>query len=47
MKRTTIVVPCYNEEQRLQVAEFKSFLDLNPKLDLLPRRDFFNLVFHL
>jgi dolichyl-phosphate beta-glucosyltransferase len=35
MKRTTIVVPCYNEEQRLQVAEFKSFLDLNPNLDLL------------
>lgn len=35
MHRTTIVVPCYNEEQRLQIAEFTSFLNLNPNLDLL------------
>lgn len=35
MNRTTIVIPCYNEEQRLEVDEFKSFLREQPAIHLL------------
>mgnify|MGYP002634509394 CR=1 FL=1 len=35
MNRTTIVIPCYNEEQRLQVDDFRSYLRNHPAIHLL------------
>jgi dolichyl-phosphate beta-glucosyltransferase len=35
MQTICIVVPCYNEEKRLEVAEFTRFAGLNPNVDFL------------
>lgn len=35
MQETIIVIPCYNEENRLQIDEFKSYFKLNPEVCFL------------
>lgn len=35
MSRTILVIPCYNEEERLDLAEFQRFVHANRQVDLL------------
>ena len=35
MPKTALIIPCYNEEERLQPEEYARFLSSNPAIDLL------------